>query len=139
MKDIQKLIKDAECADAGASLMDNVNPYHVLEIASRLVKAEAQIASLTAENVALMQRIDWPMEQCPTTGAVTAVDRADFMPATDADANALRAEGVESYCSNVLSENSRIASEDGKPNAAKIFDHLHAEAMEYANQLREGK
>lgn len=59
--------------------------------------------------------------------------------ALTAGSNALRAEGVESYCSSVLSENSRIASEYGNPNAAKTFDHLHAEAMDYANQLRKGK
>lgn len=64
--------------------------------AEHVAEQEKQIAALTAENVALMQRIDWPMEQCPTTGAVTAVDPADFIPATDAAANALRAEGAAS-------------------------------------------
>lgn len=44
--DIQKLIKDAERADAVASLMDGVNPHHVLELAARLAEAEAQLVSV---------------------------------------------------------------------------------------------
>ncbi len=47
MKDIQKLINDAERADAVASLMDGVNPHNVLELADRLAKAEAQLVSVT--------------------------------------------------------------------------------------------
>ncbi|WP_313363709.1 ead/Ea22-like family protein [Mixta calida] len=106
-----------------------VQPQNIRTLCDAIAQRDAQnselrvqIAALTAENVALMQRIDWPMEQCPTTGAVTAVDPADFIPATDAAANALRAEGVEMF-----------GDSDYCP--AEIL----AAVNEFANQLREGK
>lgn len=52
--------------------------------------------ALAAENLSLLNMVsNWPKEQCPTTGNVTDVQPADFIPATDAYANQLRAEGVE--------------------------------------------
>lgn len=47
--DIQKLIKDAERADAVAALMQDVNPHHVLELAEKLKEAEAKLASLAKQ------------------------------------------------------------------------------------------
>lgn len=47
--DIQKLIKDAERADAVAELMQDVNPHHVLELAEKLKEAEAKLASLAKQ------------------------------------------------------------------------------------------
>lgn len=105
--------------------------------AEHVAEQEKQIAALTAENVALMQRIDWPMEQCPTTGAVTAVAPEDFIPATDAAANALRAEGFE----RAIAELKDLAARS-KKEAPKAAEQTHADAlylMTFANQLREGK
>ncbi len=45
----------------------------------KLAKAFKQLA---AENSYLMHRIEWPKQQCPTTGDVTDVEPADFIPAT---------------------------------------------------------
>lgn len=97
-------------------------------LAKALAQRDAQIAALTAENVALMNRISWPQEQCPTTGAVTDVDPADFLPATDAAANALRAEGLE-----------MLAEQCEGYALNHVYTHTKLHAKEFANQLREGK
>lgn len=105
--------------------------------AEHVAEQEKQIAALTAENVALMQRIDWPMEQCPTTGAVTAVDPADFIPATDAAANALRAEGAEAVAAY---HNERVeALSDVHRRGANDHAFAYMAAKDVANKLREGK
>lgn len=56
---------------------------------------EARCAALAAENACLMQLIDWPKQQCPTTGDVTDVEPADFIPSTSAFLAEVRAQGVE--------------------------------------------
>lgn len=47
--DVQKLIQDAERADAVAALMQDVNPHHVLELAEKLKEAEAKLAELAKQ------------------------------------------------------------------------------------------
>ncbi|AUX94274.1 hypothetical protein [Mixta gaviniae] len=49
MKDIQKLIRDAERADAVAALMQDVNPHTVLALVDRLKAAGAQLAELAKQ------------------------------------------------------------------------------------------
>ncbi|WP_239006796.1 HNH endonuclease [Enterobacter hormaechei] len=56
---------------------------------------EARCAALSAENAYLMQRIDWPKQQCPTTGNVTDVEPADFIPSTDAFLAEVKREATE--------------------------------------------
>nr|WP_135721103.1 hypothetical protein [Klebsiella quasipneumoniae] len=55
-----------------------------------LAKAFKQLA---AENSFLMHRIEWPKQQCPTTGDVTDVEPADFIPATDRIVAGIKADG----------------------------------------------
>ncbi|WP_323076038.1 hypothetical protein [Klebsiella quasipneumoniae] len=56
----------------------------------KLAKAFKQLA---AENSFLMHRIEWPKQQCPTTGDVTDVEPADFIPATDRIVAGIKADG----------------------------------------------
>lgn len=50
---------------------------------------------LAAENSYLMHRIEWPKQQCPTTGDVTDVEPADFIPATDRIVAGIKADGAK--------------------------------------------
>lgn len=96
------------------------------DIAAELGWRDMQIAALkaerdalAAENLSLLNMVsNWPKEQCPTTGNVTDVQPADFIPATDAYANQLRAEGVEMFAKHF--------------NCADISDDI----LEFAANLR---
>ncbi|HDU2788294.1 TPA: hypothetical protein U0U98_000076 [Klebsiella pneumoniae] len=56
-----------------------------------------EFKQLAAENSFLMHRIEWPKQQCPTTGDVTDVEPADFIPATDCIVASIKADGVEEF------------------------------------------
>lgn len=97
-------------------------------IQEQLAQRDAQIAELAAENLDLKQYVvDELKYLSPTT------------PATDAAANALRAEGVDRYIESVLNSNRDIAEKGGFSDAVKVFEHLAKEASGFASQLREGK
>ena len=119
----------------------------------RAQKAEAQIAELTAENVALKELISdyakhktafddfdgdrrgiaehlYEAEQALIAGVETS--------ATDAAANALRAEGVESF-RKWLRDSADIFDQNGKHEWADKNRVAADKAKEFANQLREGK
>lgn len=76
---------------------------------------------LAAENSYLMHRIEWPKQQCPTTGDVTDVEPADFIPATDRIVAGIKADGVEQAANECY-------------GAGYICETLLA----YAQQMREG-
>lgn len=84
---------------------------------------ERKVEQLAAENACLMQLIDWPKQQCPTTGDVTDVEPADFIPSTSAFLAEVRASGVEMFANHIALYNS-----DSEQHA-NLF----------AAQLREGK
>ncbi|HDS8277812.1 TPA: hypothetical protein QHV31_000396 [Klebsiella variicola] len=65
----------------------------------KLAKAFKQLA---AENSFLMHRIEWPKQQCPTTGDVTDVEPADFIPATDRIVAGIKADGVDSGIETIM-------------------------------------
>ncbi|HIE8623034.1 TPA: hypothetical protein ACXPYD_002404 [Klebsiella variicola subsp. variicola] len=67
-----------------------------------LAKAYQQLA---AENSFLMHRIEWPKQQCPTTGDVTDVEPADFIPATDRIVAGIKADGVQDEPFGFVSRN----------------------------------
>lgn len=94
----------------------------------KLAKAFKQLA---AENSYLMHRIEWPKQQCPTTGDVTDVEPADFIPATDRIVAGIKADGVEEFAAKL-----RIPGDD------QFFDALAKgvalAADDFAKQLREG-
>ncbi|RFF35241.1 hypothetical protein [Enterobacter hormaechei] len=81
---------------------------------------EAKCAALAAENACLMQLIDWPKQQCPTTGDVTDVEPADFIPSTSAFLAEVRAQGVEMFADDLLCPD------------------LDSTIREFAEQLRKG-
>ncbi len=85
----------------------------------KLAKAYQQLA---AENSFLMHRIEWPKQQCPTTGDVTDVEPADFIPATDRIVAGIKADGVDEW----------VSSRGGRWNGTT------EEALKFAKQLREG-
>ena len=95
----------------------------------KLAKAFKQLA---AENSYLMHRIEWPKQQCPTTGDVTDVEPADFIPATDRIVAGIKADGVEEFAAKL-----RIPGDD------QFFDALAKgvalAADDFAKQLREGE
>lgn len=104
----------------------------------RAQKAEAQIAALTAENVALK---DFTLKARDAVENWNSwADEEDKIlnepetPATDAAANALRAEGVEWFATALAHEVMKSGEDyDSWKSAASNA------AMDYANQLREGK
>lgn len=57
--DIQKLIQDAERADAVAALMQDVNPRHVLELAEKLKEAASKLAELAKQ-----EPVAWAYTEC---------------------------------------------------------------------------
>lgn len=91
-----------------------------MEANKELAKRDAQVAELAAENLDLKQYVvDELKYLSPTT------------PATDAAANALRAEGVEMY--------GNLTIEIGKEEDDSDIIYAGKQALLYANQLREGK
>ncbi|ROC62993.1 hypothetical protein [Klebsiella quasipneumoniae] len=94
----------------------------------KLAKAYQQLA---AENSFLMHGIEWPKQQCPTTGDVTDVEPADFIPATDRIVAGIKADGVDEFAAKL-----RIPGDD------QFFDALAKgvalAADDFAKQLREG-
>lgn len=81
-----------------------------------------EFKQLAAENSFLMHRIEWPKQQCPTTGDVTDVEPADFIPATDCIVASIKADGVEEFASYISLYNSSA----------------ERHAINFAKQLREG-
>lgn len=119
-----------------------VIPQDSLYLVSKALKERGeQIAALTAENAAMKKFIN---EDCwcmfpEKDGAYKASQFMPAIPATDAAANALRAEGVERYIESVLNSNMKVAEGGGYVGAVKVFRHLAEESQYFANQLREGK
>ncbi|HDT1335001.1 TPA: ead/Ea22-like family protein [Klebsiella pneumoniae subsp. ozaenae] len=125
----------------------------------KLAKAYQQLA---AENSFLMHRIEWPKQQCPTTGDVTDVEPADFIPATDRIVAGIKAdgrvEGAHFVANRMLAAWDAGFIEDSAKNAADIarmiltstefmadapegdFDRSFADGIleDIAKQLREG-
>lgn len=119
--------------------VDGVDPNGDLVRHADYAALKAERDKLSAENAALKQ---WAKDAdelwtagCDLDGHLDCVPQT---PATDATIAEIKAQGVEAYCLNVLAVNGSIAVEMLKPNAAKIFDHLHEEAMEFAARLRKG-
>lgn len=110
INEIQEIIKNLE---SGGELSIKEEKY--LKIAKLCVQ-------LDAENSYLMHRIEWPKQQCPTTGDVTDVEPADFIPATDRIVAGIKADGVEEW----------VCSRGGRWNGTT------EEALKFAKQLREG-
>ena len=97
----------------------------------KLAKAHVQLA---AENSFLMHRIEWPKQQCPTTGDVTDVEPADFIPATDRIVAGIKADGVEEFAAYQRAITEEWACKEGHSSLLKV-----AESAEiFAQQLREG-
>ncbi|HBQ8545357.1 TPA: hypothetical protein L9A84_001453 [Klebsiella pneumoniae] len=90
-----------------------------------LAKAYQQLA---AENSYLMHRIEWPKQQCPTTGDVTDVEPADFIPATDRIVAGIKADGVEEFAAHLRAND----------NGASVCKMIALGADDFAKQLREG-
>lgn len=90
-----------------------------------LAKAFKQLA---AENSFLMHRIEWPKQQCPTTGDVTDVEPADFIPATDRIVAGIKADGVEEFAAHLRANY----------NGASVCKIIALGADDFAKQLREG-
>lgn len=61
-------------------------------MAVQLANAESKCREMAAENAGLMQLIDWPKQECPTTGDITDVEPADFIPSTSAFLDEVRAQ-----------------------------------------------
>lgn len=113
--------------------------YAALEVT--LAQRDAQIAALTAENVAMKsaiaQTIGWQESvDAENTESVRLLNELKT-PATDAAANALRAEGAEAVAAyhkeriDALSDVHRRGANDHKV--------AYMAAMDVAHQLREGK
>ncbi|WP_447723248.1 hypothetical protein [Enterobacter asburiae] len=90
---------------------------------------EARCAALAAENACLMQLIDWPKQQCPTTGDVTDVEPADFIPSTSAFLAEVRASALE-YYANLFKDTVNM---DVKHN-----QEFHKGTLYVADQFRKG-
>ncbi len=88
-----------------------------------LAKAFKQLA---AENSFLMHRIEWPKQQCPTTGDVTDVEPADFIPATDRIVAGIKADGVEEFAAHLRANY----------NGASVCKIIALGADDFAKQLR---
>ena len=88
----------------------------------KYLKVAKLCVQLAAENSYLMHRIEWPKQQCPTTGDVTDVEPADFIPATDRIVAGIKADGVEEFASYISLYNS---------NAER-------HAIDFSKQLRDG-
>ncbi|MBC5080702.1 hypothetical protein [Klebsiella quasipneumoniae] len=100
----------------------------------KLAKAFKQLA---AENSYLMHRIEWPKQQCPTTGDVTDVEPADFIPATDRIVAGIKADGVEEFAESQKEYVRQHRNEmDQVLRAAYAGSAVDAER--FAKQLREG-
>lgn len=109
--------------DDNAKYIALLHPDNVRALCDALAQRDAQIAALTAENLDLKQYVVDEMRfQSPAT------------PATDAAANALRAEGVEWFATALAHEVMKSGEDyDSWKSAASNA------AMEYVEQLREGK
>nr|UVN09974.1 MAG: hypothetical protein [Bacteriophage sp.] len=98
----------------------------------KYLKVAKLCVQLAAENSYLMHRIEWPKQQCPTTGDVTDVEPADFIPATDRIVAGIKADGVEEFAAYCGEENSVFVE------AKAYYRSLPDAAYEFAKQLREG-
>lgn len=107
------------------------NAEHVTAIA----RLEAQVKQLAAENAFLMHRIDWPKQQCPTTGDVTDVEPDDFIPSTDAAIAPLRAEGVEMLAAIAGNECKRYKSINDRAGLRK-WKSIVILCSDFATRLR---
>ncbi|HBQ7719015.1 TPA: hypothetical protein L8R51_002718 [Klebsiella pneumoniae] len=113
-------------------LIQSLEPAGELSIREqKFLKLAKAFKQLAAENSYLMHRIEWPKQQCPTTGDVTDVEPADFIPATDRIVAGIKADGVEEFAAKL-----RIPGDD------QFFDALAKgvalAADDFAKQLREG-
>ena len=97
----------------------------------KLAKAFKQLA---AENSFLMHRIEWPKQQCPTTGDVTDVEPADFIPATDRIVASIKADGVEEFAAYQRAITEEWACKEGHSSLLKVAERAEL----FAKQLREG-
>ncbi|MFZ5175749.1 hypothetical protein ACOY5X_05395 [Enterobacter kobei] len=85
-----------------------------------VAEGEARCAALAAENACLMQLIDWPKQQCPTTGDVTDVEPADFIPSTSAFLAEVRAQGVEMLAEHLSGMNISASETSVRDFAAQL-------------------
>lgn len=80
---------------------------------------QMKLEKLAAENAGLMQLIDWPKQQCPTTGDVTDVEPADFIPSTSASLAEVRAQGADECVRQLV-----ISDDDADaPNICAMVAH----------------
>lgn len=125
ISEVQEIIKNLE---SGGEISIKEEKY--LKVAKLCVQ-------LAAENSFLMHRIEWPKQQCPTTGDVTDVEPADFIPATDRIVAWIKADGVEMFAKTL----DGAAGICGKSKAWEAQENLldFAErGFAFAKQLREG-
>ena len=122
INEVQEIIKNLE---SGGEISIKEEKY--LKVAKLCVQ-------LAAENSFLMHRIEWPKQQCPTTGDVTDVEPADFIPATDRIVAGIKADGVEMFVEKCREKSMLAISSDIRNNWWLAGEH----AEDFAAQLREG-
>lgn len=122
INEVQEIIKNLEI---GGELSIKEEKY--LKVAKLCVQ-------LAAENSFLMHRIEWPKQQCPTTGDVTDVEPADFIPATDRIVAGIKADVVEEFVEKCREESMWAISSDIRNNWWLAGEH----AEDFARRLREG-
>lgn len=122
INEVQEIIKNLE---SGGELSIKEEKY---------LKITKLCVQLAAENSYLMHRIEWPKQQCPTTGDVTDVEPADFIPATDRIVAGIKADGVEEFAAYQRAITEEWACKEGHSSLLKV-----AESAElFAKKLREG-
>jgi len=97
-----------------------VNETNAEYLVRKFAEADAMCAALAAENACLMQLIDWPKQQCPTTGDVTDVEPADFIPSTSAFLAEVRAQGVEMLAEHLSGMNISASETSVRDFAAQL-------------------
>lgn len=125
INEVQEIIKNLE---SSGELSIKEEKY--LNVAKMCVQ-------LAAENSFLMYRIDWPKQQCPTTGDVTDVEPADFIPATDRIVAGIKADGVEEF-SKTLEGAADICGKSKALEAQENLLDFASRGFEFAKQLRDG-
>lgn len=103
----------------------------------KYLKVAKLCMQLAAENSFLMHRIEWPKQQCPTTGDVTDVEPADFIPATDRIVSGIKADGVEEFAE---SQKEYVRQHRNEMDQVLRADYAGSavDAERFAKQLREG-
>lgn len=115
INEVQEIIKNLE---SGGELSIKEEKY--LKVAKLCVQ-------LAAENSFLMHRIEWPKQQCPTTGDVTDVEPADLIPATNRIVAWIKADAID-----------EAAVELDRVDTVASTRVIGFKLREFAKQLREG-